>query len=242
METQLTTKKETAPVAYDTTSRAIWDEGDVYSSSDIRIPRITLVGNGSQLANEGKGSPGQILNSDGYTLLADKNQQLEVLPISVMTDWVKFQKIGANADFQKVSVVALPPSNLLTDKWTTDIVEEDKIPTVYKKRISCYVLSPSNDMVIPFTVSFKGLSAFSGSAISSHFQMSRAQGVPPIGNVFTLSSKLVEWNGKKHWALEAVKGRVTTDHEKAMAVKWRSTIMSKKVEVSTEEDHEEAPF
>lgn len=242
METQVTVKKETAPVLYNLTDRAIWDEGDVLSASDVRIPRLTLVGNGSQLANDGKGVPGQILNSDGYSLLCDKEKSLEILPISVLTDWVKYQKIGTNSEFEKVAVVALPPTNMLTEKWTTEQVLENSVPTYYKKRINCYVLSPANDMVMPFTISFKGLSAFSGGAISSHFQMSRAQGVPPIGHVFTLSAKLVEWNGKKHWAFEALKGRVTTDLEKTQAVKWRSTIMNKSANVIVAEDTEEAPF
>jgi len=226
---------------------SLWS-GDDTSIDDISYPRLILISGKSQLVDQGKATPNTIIESEGYNVLCGKDSFVEILPLTTYIDWTKNQKLPAEKEFKQICSMKIPAVMPPKGKWTTDVVIEDGMDTVYKKRINAFVLvfNPKAENVLPYKICFKGFGANAGKAISSHFQISAMTNTSPIRKVFNLSIGSVTMDGRTTICWDVKKGRATTEEEVALATTWRQRFKEagEKLMVDKEVDveSEEAPF
>jgi len=191
-----------------------WGAAPALSIRDLIIPRLLLGQGMSKRVTDGKMSFGEMIDTDADTVVAKKDETVEVIPFKLEKVWlVKRQKAGEKK-FSFAGVEAMTPQN-----EEQDIEGVDELGPFEKDRTyNIYFLLASDITGMPRVVSFRRTSSRAGKQIVNiMYVRNRAAGLVPPATVIKLGGEKVDGNDHTYMTFTAEAGRSATGEEIAAA-------------------------
>lgn len=239
---ELAVKEETAIAVADLTADELKalqeDMQDMgLDSSDMLIPRISLMQGLSEAVAEGNATIGDIINSLTGVKLGDKNNAVEFIPLTVYKTWVRRKLVGAKYEYDSTLPFTAANANL---PW-----EEEVGGTKYRndKTLNVYVLLAKDiaeGRPFPAVVSFSRTSSRAGKAIATHFMQSISFKQHPSSSVLKLCCHMEKNDLGNYYVFDVLPGRRATSFEYAATIDITDKIKRSNVVVQ-EEQAERAP-
>lgn len=171
-------------------------------SSDLRIPKILLMQNMSDLVSEGKAAPGDLVNSFEQIKIGDAKSPLQIIPFHFTNTWTVKKEVNGKMEFARIE-----------DRFSNDARREyeqvvDGVKYTNHRTLNLFCLIKNGNLQVPFMISFMN-SSFKGAAqpFLNKVQLLIAEKRAPAHIIFNLGVNREE-NEKGKWfsfSLEAAK-------------------------------------
>lgn len=200
------------------------------STRDLIIARVRTLQAISGDVSNGKGSPGDMLNSITGEMLAKKGQPLELLPILSLRFWTVYEKVGVKTEYRDKYVMT--ESNQDQPK---EFVSEDGKMMLRQQCLTFLCLQPSKLTKFPLFVDFQRTNLQAGRNLSTIMQENSFAGQPGCARTFSLVTEVTTYN-KNSWFIQKVSPvRNSTEEEQVACFKWYQTFKAKEA-VQTDEE------
>ena len=195
------------------------DWGIEISKDDLLMPKILMMQKMSELVEEQKAKPGELVDSLTEEVLCAQGESLEIIPFRSETIY-KEMRAG---EFHAV----IPATEKLPLEEMIDgvKVERDLI-------IQVFVLIPVPGLDdIPYVISFKRTSRKAGQKIVTKFWRHQMAGLPSCAVSWKLSVKKVAGDKGAYYVYDTTLSRKSTQEEIAKAFMFNQSIISGKRKV-----------
>lgn len=232
MSKELTTQETSKALAIPQ-EMAAWGADEV-ESTDIRLSRLLLMQAMSEAVGAGNAVPGDIIDSNLGTKVADKNSTFKIVPIYIFKNWVHQKMINGKFEFQGMSPFSKETANLPRESLDSTGTQ---LRNVIGINVLCMLEKDLNDpSALPVMLTFRMTSLNAGKDIST--LAIRAQGVNKPVAAFTveLGNEFVK-NDKGNYFVFKVKGVSETKNLEEVAprlFKWYQTFKSGQAKVDAE--------
>lgn len=217
---------------------ADWGITAPQSSSDIEIARLLLMQKMSKLVDSEEASPGQFIDSLTNEVIADKEEEFEIIPFHVEKVWEVHAEETPNSGKFKWKrfepIIESPMASGYNDKlpWQDT---EGGVSIRRVRRLNFYVLLPkqiAEGTSLPFLLSFRSMSYKMGVKLNTQMYMRNIRaGLSPAGYVVKVKS-LKQDNDKGSWYIPSISlGRKSTNEEVMEAKSWFDMVGKGKVRV-----------
>lgn len=224
-----------------------WGAIENLETTDLLVPKIYHQQAMSKFVAEGLARPGDFCESITGTVLAKKEEKLEVIVFGSFKTMVISKFDPAKNQFTLDEIVTIVPEN--AKEWANKPLTEELngIKWKYNLQYNYYCLIPNKINEIPFVLSLGSTKTKAAKKLNTMLLKLSQNRKPGAAVVFELEST-VEKNDRGSWfGLEITQGRNTTAEELLRAHAWYIKSKSEKFVVVEEEgsahvDDDSVPF
>ena len=189
------------------------------SSKEIEFPLIKLLQPMSDMAVDGTGRPGDVVDNNGIKLTG-KNDTLTIVPFFRKKAWtvLKVNTTGLD-DFEGINYITTEEEEKLPENYVED-------GTKYRRMFTLQIYALLNDEKVPylFTLRSTGLQ-FARRLITEMYLKNKMAGIPAYGKSFLVDTKLRKSSGKQWYNFNLVKTIGFTPEKRCEeAQKWLNTL------------------
>ncbi len=230
MTTQELTKQEQAKIVK---YSGLMDDADIVVS-DIIIPKLLLMQQMSRFVTEDKARSGEFRSSLDGKLLADKDEQLEIIPFKVYKTWITFSKQGNDFIGQEPFTLA----NANKPREETLDIDGRSVEVKNMETLNYYCLLPDEiktGVFMPYVISFRSTGYMAGKTLETYRIKLKEFNKPLCFKTFNLGCEQREKDNKKYYAMTISEARNTTDQELDAVKHWMNVVKQNDVKVDESE-------
>lgn len=208
--------------------------GEEIDSSDILVPKISLMQAMSKPVSKGKAKVGLFYNSVDLTELGDN---LEMIVLDSYKNWQEFRVSQKGQDEYIGTKPFYGNENL-----EYDFKDEEGKDCKRIQVLGFYVLlleDIKNGMAFPYAVDFKKSSKKAGRELTTYFAKLRSAGLPSFAKVFSLGTELVE-DEYTYYVKTVNMGRDITKEELGDVKNWLMQLKERRSDFVVDDSEEKA--
>lgn len=229
METAVTVKQTNQ---LSTEVSGAWGADEV-ESTDIRIPRILLMQQMSEMVAQEIAKPGELVDSTTSQVVCTKQEVLKIVPIYIFKDWVEQKEI--NGKYEYVQRMAYGPHNANLPR--EEVRNGEKFRNVIGINVLAMLEKDINDpSALPVMMTFRMTSLNAGKDISTLGLRAKSVNKPVAAFTIALGTELVK-NEKGNYYVMKVKGVENTNNFNEVAPRlhgWYQTFKAGTAKVDEE--------
>jgi hypothetical protein len=202
--------------------------GQKFNAANIIMPKIILQQKMSELVEDGKAKPGDLVDNLTDEVLAPVGKPLEIIPFRTETVWMEKH----NGEF--AGVKPYDGQELPFDE------EKDGVTIVRDKVMNAFVLIPGITDV-PYIIPFRRTSYKAGRKIETRLYRNVLGGLNPCAFAMNLTAKKVDGKKGTYFVVDAATGRKANNDEAILCYRFNESVLSGQRKVDYSEEKEKKP-